>query len=170
VCCSVLQYTFYDSPIIIDRLLLKCGCSVLQCVAICCSVLQCVAVCCNVLQCVAVYLLLLSHHYWQITIAVCCSVLQCVAVCCSVLQCTIYDSPIIIDRSPDSSICVTWLFHVWHMTHSYVRHNFFICVTWPMRMCHLILSHGTWLIRMCDMTHSYEACDSFMYDVTYSYV
>jgi len=57
VCCSVLQYTFYDSPIIIDRLLLKCGCSVLQCVAICCSVLQCVAVCCNVLQCVAVYLL-----------------------------------------------------------------------------------------------------------------
>jgi len=52
VCCSVLQ----------------CGCSVLQCVAVCGRVFKCNAVCCSVLQCVAV----------------CCSV---VAVCCSVLQC-----------------------------------------------------------------------------------
>ena len=51
--------------------LLRCCCSVLQCVAVCCSVLQCVAVCCSELQ-------------W---VAVCCSVLQWVAVYCSVLQC-----------------------------------------------------------------------------------
>jgi len=32
--------------------LVCCGLSVLQCVAVCCSVLQCVAVCCSVLQCI----------------------------------------------------------------------------------------------------------------------
>jgi len=56
-------------------------------------------------------------------------------------------------------VCATWstlvcacdMIHTWHiyicdMTHSYVRHDSFIC--------------ATWLIHMCDMTHSYlwEEC------------
>ena len=41
----------------------------------------------------------------------------------------------------DSFICVTWLIHMCDMTHSYVWHSSFICVTW--------------LIHMWDMTHSY---------------
>jgi len=41
------------------------------------------------------------------------------------------------------------------MTHSYVWHDSFICVTW--------------LIHMCDMTHSYVWHDSFIC-VTHSYV
>ena len=54
---------------------------------------------------------------------------------------------------------------IWvHMTHSYVWHGSFICVTW--------------LIRMCDRTHSYLWYDAFvcvkwpihMCDTTYSYV
>jgi len=60
--------------------------------------------------------------------------------------------------------CATWLMHVWHdwfwlagltsevrvcdMTHSYMWHDSFICVTW--------------LIHMCDMTHSYVWHDSFI--------
>ena len=47
----------------------------------------------------------------------------------------------------DSFICVTWLIHMCDMTHSYVWHDSFICVTW--------------LIHMCDMTHSYVWHDSF---------
>jgi len=39
----------------------------------------------------------------------------------------------------DSFICVTWLIHMCDMTHSYVRLDAFMCVTW--------------LIHMCDMTH-----------------
>ena len=58
VCCSVL----------------KCVCSVLQCVSVSFSVLQCVAVCCSVLQFVLQ------------CVAVCYNVLQCVSVCRSVLQ------------------------------------------------------------------------------------
>jgi len=38
----------------------------------------------------------------------------------------------------DSFICVTWLIHMFNRTHSYVWHDSFICVTW--------------LIHMCDMT------------------
>jgi len=79
---------------------------------------------------------------------------------------------------------------MWDMTHSYVWHDSFTCVTWLVHMfdmsrcntailgvymCH---SFGTWLIRICDMTHSYLWHDSFicvtwrihMCDMTHSYV
>jgi len=53
--------------------------------------------------------------------------------------------------------------HICDMTHSYVWHDAFICVTWLMHMCdmtHAYLWHEsficvTWRIHMCDMTHSY---------------
>jgi len=76
--------------------------------------------------------------------------------------------------SHDWIMCVTWLIHichwthsyVWHdsfiyltslihtcdMTHPYVRHDSFTCVTWMIHMC------ATWLIQVCDMTDSY-VCD-----------
>ena len=38
---------------------------------------------------------------------------------------------------------------MWDMTHSYVRHDSFIC--------------ATWLIHMCDMTHSYVRHDWFIW-------
>jgi len=50
--------------------------------------------------------------------------------------------------------------HMCDMTHSYVRHDSFICV-----ICHSWQWQGsficvTWLIHMCDMTHSYVWHDS----------
>ena len=52
----------------------------------------------------------------------------------------------------DSFICVTWLIHMYDMTHSYVKQSellfVFMCVPW--------------LIHMCDMTHSYVWHDSFI--------
>ena len=66
----------------------------------------------------------------------------------------------------DSFICVTWLIHMCDMTHSYVWHDSF--------MTHSYVWHDsficvTWLIHMCDMTHSWliRMCDIKM---TYSYV
>ena len=72
------------------------------------------------------------------------------------------------------------------MAHSYVWHNWFICVTWLIHMCdmtHLYTWHDsflylTWLIHMCDMTHSHVWHDPFMYvtwlihkcDMTHSHV
>jgi len=47
----------------------------------------------------------------------------------------------------DSFMCVTWRIHMCNMTHSYVWHDSFICVTW--------------LIHTSDMTHSYVWRDSF---------
>ena len=47
----------------------------------------------------------------------------------------------------DSFICVTWLIHRCGMTHSHVRQDSFLCVTW-------LIICVTWLIHMCDMTHS----------------
>jgi len=44
----------------------------------------------------------------------------------------------------DSFICVTWLIHMCDMTHSHVWHDSFTCVTW--------------LIHICDMTHNLIAC------------
>jgi len=63
------------------------------------------------------------------------------------------------------------------MTHSYVWHDSFICVTWLIHMCDMTHSHVwhdsfiyvTWLIHMCDMTHSHVWHDSFIYD-TYTCV
>jgi len=56
------------------------------------------------------------------------------------------------------------------MTHSYVWHDSFICVTGLTRTCELTHSFVwrdslicvTWLIHMCDMTHSYVWHDSFI--------
>jgi len=53
--------------------------------------------------------------------------------------------------------------YTWDMTHSYVWHASFICVTWLIHMCDLTDSYVwhdsfmrvTWLIHMCDTTHSY---------------
>jgi len=62
----------------------------------------------------------------------------------------------------DSFICVTWLIHMCDMTHSSVWHDSFICVTW----LHLLLSRrtwpATWLIHMCDITHAYVWHHSFI--------
>ena len=74
----------------------------------------------------------------------------------------------------DSFVCVTWLIRMCDMTHSYVWHDSFICVTWLIRMCDMTHSYVwhdsfirvTWLIRMCDMTHSYVWHDWFVYDMT----
>ena len=38
----------------------------------------------------------------------------------------------------DSFICVTWLTHMFDMTHSYVRHDSFMCATWPNHKCNVI--------------------------------
>jgi len=58
---------------------------------------------------------------------------------------------------------VIQMIHMCDMTHSYVWHDSFTCVTWLIHMCdmtHLHVWHDsficvTWLIHMCDMTHSY---------------
>jgi len=71
----------------------------------------------------------------------------------------------------DLFVCVTWLIHMWDMTHSYVWRDSFICVTRLIHMCdatHSYVWHDsficvTWLIQMCDMTHSYVWHDSFIY-------
>ena len=63
----------------------------------------------------------------------------------------------------DSFICVTWLNHVCHMTHSYVWRGSFACVTWLNHICDMTHSYvhhdplicATWLIHMCHMTHAH---------------
>jgi len=51
----------------------------------------------------------------------------------------------------DSFICVTWLIHICDMTHSYVQQDLFVCVTW--------------LIHIFDMTHSYVWHDSMSHSL-----
>ena len=70
----------------------------------------------------------------------------------------------------DTFICVTWLIHMCDMTHSYVWHDTFICVTWLIHICDMTHSYVwhdsficvTWHIHMCDMTHSYVWHDAFI--------
>jgi len=77
---------------------------------------------------------------------------------------------------------MTWLIRMCAMTHSYVRHQSFICVPWLIHMCDMTHAHATWLVRtvrgllhmfvyfirmcydalICDMTHSYVRHDSFI--------
>jgi len=68
---------------------------------------------------------------------------------------------------------VTWRIHTCGMTHSYVWHDSFICmtwlfigVTWPIHMRILLLSFSSsaiWLVRTCAMTHLYAWHDSFIW-------
>jgi len=54
------------------------------------------------------------------------------------------------------------------MTHSYMRHESFVCATWLMYMCDMTHSHVwhdsftcvTWLIHTCGMNHSHVRHDS----------
>ena len=63
----------------------------------------------------------------------------------------------------DSFIRVTWLMHTCDMTHSYVWHDSFICVTWLIHTCDMTHSYVwhdsficvTWLIHTCDMSQSF---------------
>ena len=63
----------------------------------------------------------------------------------------------------DSFICVTWLIYMCDMPHWNVWHDSFVCVTWLICMCdmtHLYVLHDsfvcvTWLICICDMTQPY---------------
>jgi len=49
----------------------------------------------------------------------------------------------------DSFICVTWLIHMCDMTHSYVWHDSFICVTWLMwDVLNIRTSHVTRMKRL----------------------
>jgi len=68
----------------------------------------------------------------------------------------------------DSFICLTWLIHMCDMTHSYVWHDSFVCVT-CIHTCDMTHSYAwraficvTWLIHTCDMSHSYVWHDSFV--------
>ena len=86
-------------------------------------------------------------------VAVCCSVLQYVAVFCSVLQCVTVCRSVIPDLLlpwydmthwfvwHDSFMCVTWFINVCDMTHWRVWHDSLICVTW------------SWVIGISNMTH-----------------
>ena len=126
-----------------------CRCGVLQCVAASCRVLWCVVVCCGVLQCVAVCAVCCSVLQ---SVAVCCSVLQCFPACCSVLHyvavCCSYSATWC---SAHVFTCVTWLIHIYDMTHSHVWHDLFTFMTW--------------LIHMCDMMHPCVWHDSSTWQV-----
>ena len=76
----------------------------------------------------------------------------------------------------DSFICVTWLIHMYDVTHWNMWHNLFV---WYERrspsqtptMCWVIDSfiftmcgsfiRATWLIDMCDITHSFDTKDGY---------
>jgi len=75
--------------------------------------------------------------------------------------------------------CGLWLSHMCDVTHCYVWHDLFVCVTWLIATCDMTQSYVwrdsllrvTWLIRMCDVTHWYVCRDSFIVcDITQSYV
>jgi len=60
-------------------------------------------------------------------------------------------------------MCVTWLIHMYDITHTHVWYYSYTCMTWLMHMydiTHSYVWHDsficmTWLIHMYDMTHSY---------------
>ena len=56
----------------------------------------------------------------------------------------------------DEFMCVTCFIHTCDMTHSYVRHDAWICVMTRRIMC------ATCFIDRCDMTHSYVRHDAFI--------
>ena len=68
----------------------------------------------------------------------------------------------------DSFIRVTWLIDTFDMTRAYVWHDSFILVTWLIHACdmthsyvwHDLFMRVTWLMHTCDMNHSYVRHDS----------
>ena len=68
----------------------------------------------------------------------------------------------------DSFTCVTGLIHMCDMTHSCVWSDSFICVKWPIHMCDVphsyVWQHSstcvTWIIQKLDTAHSYVWHDS----------
>jgi len=64
----------------------------------------------------------------------------------------------------------TWLIYMCSVTHSCVRHDWFICVIWPTHVRHDTIMCVAWLIRMWDMTLSYETWLNQVCSVTHSYV
>jgi len=100
----------------------------------------------------------------------CCRVWQGVAGCCIVLTpATLCNTLQQRDLLVDSSSMVKIWMSVRNMSHSYVRHDSFICETWliPIRnMTHSYVTHDsfsceTWLIHVRNMTNSYVRHDSF---------
>jgi len=66
----------------------------------------------------------------------------------------------------DASKCVTWIIHMWAVTHSHVWRAWFICVTWRATIQGVVTpldiydSRASficvpWLTHICDVTHSY---------------
>jgi len=51
----------------------------------------------------------------------------------------------------DSFICETWLIHMWDMTHSYVRHDSFICETWLMTRIDAWIHDGSMIYRIDEL-------------------
>jgi len=60
----------------------------------------------------------------------------------------------------DSFICVTWLIDMGDMAHPYVWRDSCICMPWLIDMCDM--THSYVWHDMCDTTHSYEWHDSFI--------
>jgi len=120
-------------------------------------------------------------------------------------MCVIIDSYVchkrfirVTDAWLDECVCVTWLIYIFRcnanatrmphshiesliyirdITHSYVWHDSFTYVSWPIHMCDMTHSYVwhdpfpcigamemqiEWLIHMCVMTHSYVWHDSFI--------
>jgi len=80
-------------------------------------------------------------------------------------------------------ICRTCLIPLWVMTHSFVGHDPFLCMTWLMGNDSWFVGHASFLCRTClvalwDMTHSFVGHDSFLcmtwlislWDMTHSFV
>jgi len=124
-----------------------------------CSMLQCAAARCN------------SRSALQYTCSSHCGVLQCVAVCCSVCSASLLQFVAMhlfleLFLRPLHAIDTLFLEFacVWHMTSSYIRHNWFKCAT--CRACNMSKKqdsfvphsfiHATWLIQGHDsfVTHS----------------
>jgi len=61
----------------------------------------------------------------------------------------------------DSFICVPWLIHMCAMTHSYVWHDSFIFMTWLIHVCHDSFICVTWRILMYAMTNFNVWHDAF---------
>ena len=76
----------------------------------------------------------------------------------------------------------TWLIYVWDMTHSYVRHDSFMCETWLIYMWDMAPSyvrhdsfiwerHGSFIWEMCILqTSSDVSCHTSMSRATYEWV